>query len=73
MPRLAAVISSSLLLLIATHACAESYVDTGRGWETEALCNFHEVELVDVEDGAEGMGGIGLEVGAVSVFRGLLG
>jgi hypothetical protein len=71
MPRLATVISSPLLLLITAHARAKSDINSRWGREAESLCDFHEVEFVDVKDGAERVGGVGLEVGAVTVFCGL--
>jgi hypothetical protein len=37
-------------------------IDAGRGGEAEALGYLDQVELVHVEHGAEGVGGVGLEV-----------
>lgn len=51
-----------LLLLVPAQASSQRNVDPGRGRETEALGHFDEVQLVHVEDGAEGVRGVGLEV-----------
>jgi hypothetical protein len=56
---------------IPAHAGAELNIHPGRGGEAEALGHLDEIELVDVEDGAEGVRGVGLQVGAVAVFGGL--
>ena len=71
--RLTAVRPSTLLLLflVAAQTRAQLDVDAWRRLETEAFGYFDEIEFVDVEDGAEGVGGVGLEVGAVAVFCGL--
>lgn len=53
------------------HAGAEIDIDARRDGETEGLGDLLEVELVDVEDAAERVGSVGLEVGAVAFFRGL--
>lgn len=73
--RLVAVVAPALLLLllVAAQAGAELDVDARRGREAEALGDLDEVELVHVEDGAEGVGGVGLEVRAVAFFGGLDG
>lgn len=47
--RLASIGSSSLNLLVSTHASSQRDIDTGRGGETIALRNFDQVKLVDVE------------------------
>ena len=60
-----------LLLLVAAETRAELDVDARGRLEAEALGYLDEVEFVDVEDGAEGVGGVGLEVGAVAIFCGL--
>lgn len=59
---LAAVRATSLRFLIPTQAGAQLDVDAGRGREAEALGDLDQVELVHVEDGAEGVGGVGLKV-----------
>lgn len=63
-PGLAAVCPSSLLLLLLVTAQAGTQlnVNAGRGGESEALGHLDKVQLVDVEHGAERVGGIGLQV-----------
>jgi hypothetical protein len=51
-----------LLLLIPAQAGAQLDIDAGWGGEAEALGYLDQVELVHVEHGAEGVGGVGLEV-----------
>lgn len=46
-------------------------INARRSREPKALGNLDQIELVDVEDGAEGVRGVRLEVGAVAVFGGL--
>lgn len=58
--RLAAVRATTLVALL--HAGAESDVDARRSRETEGLGDLDEVEAVDVEDAAQAVGGVGLEV-----------
>jgi hypothetical protein len=70
--RLASV-ASTTLFLVPRHACSQRDVHSGWRGETEALRDFHEIQLVDVEDAAEAVRGVGLKVGAVAVFCGLLG
>lgn len=71
--RLAAVRPAALLLLLLVPAQAGTQRDVNTGWggESEALGHLDEVQLVHVEDGTEGMRGIGLEVRAVTFLGGL--
>ena len=71
MSGLAPVISSALLLLVTAHARGEGDVNTRWGRKTKTLGNFDEIKFVHVEDGAERVGGVGLEVGSVALFCGL--
>ena len=66
-------VASTTLFLVPRHACSQRDVHPGWGGETEALRDFHEIQLVDVEDATEAMRGVGLEVGAIAVFCGLWG
>lgn len=61
---LAAVCPSSLLLLLLVTAQAGTQLDVnaGRRREAEALGHLDKVQLVDVEHGAERVGGVGLQV-----------
>lgn len=61
-----------LLALVPAQTGTQLDVDARGGRESETLGDFDEIEFVDVENGAEGVGGVGLEVGAVTVFGGLL-
>lgn len=71
--RLTPVIPTTLLLLllVTTKTRAKLDIDARRGRESKALGHLDQVELVDVEDGAERVRGVSLEIGAVAVFRGL--
>jgi hypothetical protein len=71
--RLTTVTASSLLLLLLISAETGPKLDVNTRWrrEAEALRHFHEIELVHVENGAQGVRGVRLEVGAVAVFGGL--
>jgi hypothetical protein len=64
-------VASTTLFLVPRHACPQRDVHSGRRREAEALCDFHEIQLVDVEDAAEAVRRVGLQVGAVAVFGGL--
>ena len=66
-----AAIASPRLLLVTRHARSQGDIYPRWRGESEALCYFHEIELVDVEDAAEAVRGVGLEIGAVAVFGGL--
>lgn len=71
LPRLTTVVSAALELVVvpaALHAGADGDVDAGRRGETERFGDFDEVEGVDVEDGAQRVRGVGVQVGAVPVF-----
>jgi hypothetical protein len=57
---LAAVRPTALVALL--HAGTESNVDTWRSGETEGLGHLDEVKAVDVEDTAQAVGCVGLEV-----------
>ena len=57
---LAAVCATALVALL--HAGTESNVDAWRSGETERFGDFDEVEAVDVEDTAQAVGCVGLEV-----------
>jgi len=57
---LAAVRATSLVALL--HAGTESNVDAWRSGETERFGNLDKVEAVDVEDAAQAVGCVGLEV-----------
>lgn len=50
---LAAIRSSAFFLLVPAHACAEGDVHSRRRLEAKALGDFHEIELVYVEDGPQ--------------------
>lgn len=67
---LTAVCAASLLLLLPVTAQAGTQLDVnaGRGVETEALGNLDKVELVHVKDSAEGVRGVCLEVGSVTIL-----
>lgn len=72
LPRLTTVVSAALGLVVvvipALHAGADGDVDARRRGETERFGDFDEVEGVDVEDGAQRVRGVGVQVGAVPVF-----
>ena len=57
---LAAVCATALVALL--HAGTESNVDAWRSRETERFGNLDKVKAVDVEDTAQAVGCIGLEV-----------
>ena len=61
-----------LLLLITAKTRAQLDVDAWRVWESEALGHLDEIEFVHVENGAQGVRGVGLEIRAVAIFCGLL-
>lgn len=65
---LTAIRPPTFLFLIPTHARAERDIHPGRDREAEALGHFNQIELMDVEDGAERMAGVGLQVAAVAVL-----
>jgi len=70
--RLTAVRPSPLLLLVPRHAGPESNVHPrGRG-KPKRLGKFHEVQLVDVKDGPQGVGRVGVEVASVAIFGTLI-
>ncbi len=71
LPRLTPIRSSTFLLLVSTHTCAQSYVHSWRGLKSEALGHFDKIELVNVEYRAKAVRGVGLEVGAVTILCGL--
>jgi len=71
MSGLAPIVSSALLFLVTTHAGGERDVDTRWGRKTTTLGDFDEIKFVHVEDGAERVGGVGMEVGSVALFCGL--
>ena len=60
-----------VLALLALGAPADVDVDGRRGGETERLGDLGEVELRDVEDGLERVGGVRLDVGAEAVASAL--
>lgn len=64
--RLTTVSATALVALL--HAGAEGDVDARRGGEAEGLGDLDEVEGVDVEDAAQAVRRVGLQVGAVAVF-----
>ena len=66
-------IAATTLFLVPRHACPQGDVHSGRRGEAEALRDFHEIQLVNVEDAAEAVRRVRLEVGAVAVFGGLWG
>lgn len=57
---LAAVCPTAFVALL--HAGAKSDVDAWRSGEAEGLGHFNEVKTVDVEDAAQAVGCVGLEV-----------
>lgn len=63
-----AAIAPPRLLLVTRHARSQCDIYPRWRGESEALCYFHEIELVYVEDAAEAVRGVGLQVGAVAVF-----
>jgi hypothetical protein len=66
--RLTAIHSPPILFLVPRHARTKCYVHSrGRG-KAKALGNLHEVEFVHVEDTAEAVRRVGLQVTAVRVF-----
>jgi hypothetical protein len=60
-----------VLALLALGTPADVDVDGRRGGETERLGDLGEVELRDVEDGLERVGGVRLDVGAEAVASAL--
>lgn len=66
--RLTPIASSTGQLLVALHTTSELYVYARWSGETERFGEFNEVKLMYVEDGAEGVRGVSLDVGAVAVF-----
>jgi hypothetical protein len=58
--RLAAVCSATFVALL--HAGTKSNVDAWRSGETEGFGDLDEVEAVDVEDAAQAVRCVGLEV-----------
>lgn len=71
MTRLAAVRPTALHPLSA-HGAAQRNVHARRRWEAEALANLGEVELVDVVDGAQAVGGVRVQVRLEGVLGALL-
>jgi hypothetical protein len=71
MSRLTTVVPSAHLLLVTAHAGTQRDIHTGWCREAEASGHFDQVELINVENGAERMRGIRLKVGFVSFLRGL--
>lgn len=67
--RLAAVCSATFVALL--HAGTESDVNARRSGETEGFGDLDEIKAVDVEDAAQAVRCVGLEVGTVTVFGGL--
>lgn len=55
------------------HTRAQVDIHTRRDRESKAFGNLLQVELVDVKYRAQRMRGVGLQVGAVAIFRGLVG
>ncbi|TKW56812.1 hypothetical protein CTA1_6381 [Colletotrichum tanaceti] len=72
LPRLAAVRPPALRLLVAAHARADRDVDPWRRREAEALGHLGQVQLVDVEDGAQRVAGVRVQVAAVAVLGALV-
>ena len=70
--RLTPVRPPPLDLLIPAQTRAQANVNSGRRAKPEALGDLDEIEFVHVEDGAQAVGGVGLQVGAVAVFGGLV-
>ena len=71
LPRLTAVVPPTALGLVivpALHTGADGDIDARRRGETEGFGDFDEIEGVDVEDGAQRVRGVGVQVGAVTVF-----
>ena len=66
---MATVSSATFVALL--HAGTEGDVDAWRGGETEGFGDLDEVKAVDVEDAAQAVRCVGLEVGTVTVFGGL--
>ena len=67
--RLAAVCSATFVALL--HAGTESDVNARRSGETEGFGDLDEIKAVDVEDAAQAVRCVGLEIGTVTVFGGL--
>jgi hypothetical protein len=67
--RLAAICSATFVALL--HAGTESDVNARRSGETEGFGDLDQVKAVDVEDAAQAVRRVGLEVGTVTVFGGL--
>lgn len=61
-----------LSLLLSLDTPSDVDIDTGRSRESECSCDFREIERGDVEDGFEGVGSVGLDVGSETVFRRLV-
>lgn len=68
-PRLAAIIPSPCLLLIAAHAGPQGDVYARRCIEPKTLGHFDEIEFIDVENRSERMRGVSLEVRFITFFR----
>ena len=64
--RLTAVCSATFVALL--HAGTESDVNARRSGETEGFGDLDEIKAVDVEDAAQAVRCVGLEVGTVTVF-----
>lgn len=67
--RLATILSPPFLSFVLCHARPELDVDPRRRGKAKRFCHFDKVEFVHVEDGAEGVRGIRLEVRAIGIFR----
>jgi len=63
------IVPPSSLLLVALHTRTQLDVNTWWSGKTEALGHFDKIEFVHVEDGAQAVRSIGLQVGSVAVFR----
>ena len=72
LPRLAAVRPSSLNLPIPAHAGTKRQVDPRRRVKAEALGNLGQVQLVDVEHGAQAVARVRVEVAPVPLLGALV-
>lgn len=70
--RLAPVRPPALDLLVAAQARPQADVDARRRVEPEALGHLDQVEFVHVEDGAQRVRGVRLQVAPVAVFGGFV-
>lgn len=72
MRRLAAIRPPATPGLVALHSRADRDVHSRGRREAERLAQLREIKLVDVEHGAQTVRGVGVDVRAEALFRGLV-